>query len=427
MIDKTDSMETIWSQLTNQIIQHVYSIKPYFWVFTMRAKSNGLLILNLQNEHPVFSIQNKNDASLFSNFSELGLTDKLKGFQIDKVKIAEDQSVIMSLTSENQMFSLKFQLAPYAPRFQLIQFDEILYDSILGWQPKDKIKSKPAILSVDHSLDLEWIIRYSYSMDYLQIIKKTLIRKVKRQEALENDLKTHESSLGYQSIAEAIQSQPNQSWLTYANPHQLPPPHINFKTDFSGIDELFELYKKAKKGIKQTQMQMKLNLAFIETLHPFSKLVPPLSEKDLSLLKSFLEKEHLLSGIESKPTEVLHHSPYYVEYHGVRFSYGKNAKQNHQLTFSIAKKSDIFMHIEGKPGSHLIMHHSQFDHDLLIKGAQVVLALAKQIAGTVTYAKVGSLKQTKTLGLVLIKDSKTIKANADPEFSNKLLENSKRY
>ena len=191
MIDKTDSMETIWSQLTNQIIQHVYSIKPYFWVFTMRAKSNGLLILNLQNEHPVFSIQNKNDAPLFSNFSELGLTDKLKGFQIDKVKIAEDQSVIMSLTSENQTVSLKFQLAPYAPRFQLIQFDEILYDSILGWQPKDKIKSKPAILSVDHSLDIEWIIRYSYSMDYLQIIKKTLIRKVKLQKALKNDLKTH--------------------------------------------------------------------------------------------------------------------------------------------------------------------------------------------------------------------------------------------
>ncbi|MEY3691867.1 MAG: hypothetical protein RLZZ388_38 [Bacillota bacterium] len=427
MVNMTDSMEIIWSQLTNQIIQHVYRLKPHFWVFAFRAKSNGLLILNFQNEHPVFSIQSRNEHPLLSNFSEPGLTDKLKGFQINRISLSDHRAILMSMTQDNQSFMLKVQLAPFAPRFQIIKVDEIVYDSILGWQPKSEIKSKPSHLVIDDSLELDWVIRYSFSIDYLDIVHKTLLRKKKRQSALEEDLKLHIKSLEYQAIAEAIQLQPNQPWNSYPNPFKLLPPHPNFKCDFEGINELFQLVKKAKKGTKLTQLQIKLNLGFIDNLTSYSKLMPPLSVEDLATLKTFLEKEHLLSGVESKPTVVLHHSPYYVEFQGVRFSYGKNAKQNHHLTFSIAKKSDIFMHLEGKPGSHLIIHHSQFDHELIIKGAQLVLALANQFSGTITYAKVGSLKQTKTMGLVMIKDAKKIKANANPEFSNQILEQSKRY
>ncbi len=427
MVNNSVLMDNIWSQLTFQIIQQVYKIKPNFWIFMMRSKSNGLLIFNFENEHPCFSIQNKIDSPLLKFFSESGLTDKLKGSLIHGIKISEDHAIIMSLKNEHQSFVLKFQLAPSAPRFQLLQSDVILYDSILGWHPKENIKSKASKLVIDHSLDVDLIIRYSYSLDYLQIIKKTLARKNKRQLALIEDLHTHTQALGYQAIAEAIQSQPNRDWQHYPNPNQLPAPDVNFKANYAGINQLFQLYKKAKKGVSLSQIQLNLNAAFLERLYPFSIMNPPLSNKDLSSLKAFLEKEHLLSALEPKPTEVFHQSPYYVEFQGVRFSYGKNAKQNHQLTFSIAKKNDIFMHIEGKPGSHVVIHHSQFDHDLMIRGAQIVLALAKQMAGTITYAKVGSLKQTKTLGQVLIKDSKTIKANADLEFSSKILENSKRY
>lgn len=427
MVNKTDSMETIWSQLSKQIIQQVYRIKPYFWVIAFRAKLNGLLLLNFQNERPVFSIQNKIDSPSLSSFLEIGLSEKLRGFQIDEIIIKDDQSVNMTVKNDTQSFILRVQLAPYSPRLQIIKIDEIVYDSILGWHPKNDIKTKASILVIDQSLALDWMMRYSNSLDYLEIIEKTLIRKKKRQLALENDLKWHIKALEYQAIAEAIQLQPNQPWDRHDNPSKLLPPKFNFKTNFEGVNQLFHLVKKAKKGIKIIQLQMKLNLEYINSLKPYSNLIPPLSMEDLISLKSLLEKEHLVSGIESKPTIVLHQSPYYVEFNGVRFSYGKNAKQNHHLTFSIAKKSDIFMHIEGKPGSHLIIHHPQFHHDLLIKGAQLVLALANQIAGTITYAKVGSLKQTKTIGLVMIKDAKIIKANADPEFSKKILEQAKRY
>jgi predicted ribosome quality control (RQC) complex YloA/Tae2 family protein len=111
----------------------------------------------------------------------------------------------------------------------------------------------------------------------------------------------------------------------------------------------------------------------------------------------------------------------------IKYSFGKNSKQNDFLTFSIAKKNDIFMHIYGEPGSHLILHHTTFDHDAIIKGAQLVLALAKKISGEITYAKVGSLKRTTQIGQVVVKDGKKIKVNANPNWANQVLLTIKRY
>lgn len=427
MVKYHDTMESIWGSLKHQIIQHIFNIKPYYWIITFRAKSQGMLILNLKNEHPTFSIKPKMEHKDLSNFIEIGLSEKCKGFQVIDVSISSDNIVSLSLREEGQMMKLMIQLAPYAPRFQLEQNNHLIFDSVLGWQSKKSIQRKHSQLVKDDSLNLDEMIRNNYSIEYLLIIRKTLEKKSRRLIALNEDLNSHQLALGYKSIAEAIQIQPNNFWNHYPNPNDLPPPRKTFKADYQGISELFQLYKRAKKGIDATQLQIEENLVFMNHLVTFSKMEIPLTSSDLLNLKTFLENHHLLSGTHTKPTEVRHTSPYFVEDKNVRFSFGKNAKQNHHLTFSIAKKSDIFMHIEGKPGSHLIIHHAAFDHDLLIKGAQLILALAKQISGTVTYAKVGSLKQTSTLGLVIVKDAKNIKVNADPLISTKLLENAKRY
>jgi predicted ribosome quality control (RQC) complex YloA/Tae2 family protein len=148
---------------------------------------------------------------------------------------------------------------------------------------------------------------------------------------------------------------------------------------------------------------------------------------ELDIVKSFLVREHLISGIKPKPILVSHESPYFIIEKNIKYSFGKNSKQNDFLTFSIAKKNDVFMHIYGEPGSHLILHQTNFDHDGIIKGAQLVLALAKKISGEITYAKVGSLKRTTQIGQVIVKDAKKIKVNANPDWANQMLKMVKRY
>jgi len=40
---------------------------------------------------------------------------------------------------------------------------------------------------------------------------------------------------------------------------------------------------------------------------------------------------------------------------GYTIMIGKNAKMNDHLTFKIAKPNDIFLHVSGQPGSHVII------------------------------------------------------------------------
>ena len=75
----------------------------------------------------------------------------------------------------------------------------------------------------------------------------------------------------------------------------------------------------------------------------------------------------------------------------------------------------------------IILHHNQFDHELVLKGCQLALALANKLSAEVTYAKVGSLKRTTQIGQVIIKDHKTLKVNANPAWSDKILREVKRY
>jgi hypothetical protein len=75
----------------------------------------------------------------------------------------------------------------------------------------------------------------------------------------------------------------------------------------------------------------------------------------------------------------------------------------------------------------VIVHHPVFDHDVLIQGAQLVLALAGKISGRVTYAKVGSLKATTKLGQVIVKDARTIQVNSLDSFWQPFIEQAQRY
>jgi predicted ribosome quality control (RQC) complex YloA/Tae2 family protein len=179
--------------------------------------------------------------------------------------------------------------------------------------------------------------------------------------------------------------------------------------------------------MKEVNQQLKLNKQVIDTYVYHLNLMAKPTWHDLEVVQSFLIQEHFISGINPKPVQVSHQSPYYILDKNTKYSFGKNSKQNDYLTFSIAKKSDTFMHIYGEPGSHLIVHQAKFDHDAIIKGAQLVLALAKKISGEVTYAKVGSLKRTTQAGQVIVKDAKKMKVNANPDWANQMLAMVKRY
>jgi len=412
-------------------INHIYLFPSHDWILFLNGKPDLGWVICLDNVNPRMHIQSL--ITQYSSFKDLiphGLDQHLHNLIIQAVHV--DDSFRLNITLSNQdalseSLILRIQLAPYAPRLTLLNNEVIVFDSILGWQPKELIKPKLSRFIFDSTLDIATLHLNFLAKEYQSLMKLHYQKKVKRQSALEKDLTTHEEQLNYKVIAEAIQMNPNLSWADYPNPFHLKQPTLSFKCNYDGVNHLFRLIKKAKQGMKEVNHQLKLNQETIDTyLHHLNLVAKPTWE-ELKVVQSFLIDEHFISGINPKPVQVSHQSPYYIIDKNIKYSFGKNSKQNDYLTFSIAKKSDIFLHIDGEPGSHLIVHQAKFDHDAIIKGAQLVLALAKKISGQVTYAKVGSLKRTTQIGQVIVKDAKKMKVNANPDWANQMLAMVKRY
>ncbi len=423
----------ITDSLIGKKINHIYLLPNHDWILLLSGKPELGWIICLDNVNPRMNVESLlGNQTYFKDLTPHGLDQHLHGLMIQVVNVDSNQRLtIKGVDNEKEsttiFYLLTIQLAPYAPRLSLIKNDITLFDSILGWQPKEIIKPKLSRLAFDNTLNIETLKTNFLSKEYQSLMKSQHQKKVKRQSALEKDLLTHQKNMNYKNIAESIQTEPNKLWSDYPNPFDLPKPNLTFQCNYEGVNYLFRLFKKAKKGIDEVNQQIKKNKDIIDDYLFHLNLVKNPSLNSLDLIQSFLVQEHLISGIKPKPIQISHQSPYFIIDKNTKYSYGKNSKQNDFLTFSIAKKSDIFMHIYGEPGSHLIIHQSKFDHDAIIKGAQLVLALANKISGEVTYAKVGSLKRTTQLGQVAVKDAKKIKINANPDWANQLLKTAKRY
>lgn len=422
---------TFTASILGKKINHIYLFPSHDWILSFNGKPDLGWVICLDNVNPRMHIQSlltKNPS--FKDLIPHGLDQHLHDLVIQDAYLDDAIRLNIKLTNQeglSESLILRIQLAPYAPRLTLLKNEMPVFDSILGWQPKELIKPKLSRIVFDSSLDIATLHLNFLAKQYQSLMKLHHQKKVKRQTALEKDLTTHEEKLHYKVIAEAIQMNPNLSWSDYPNPFALPQPTLSFKCNYDGVNHLFRLFKKAKQGIKEVKQQLKLNQETIDTFVYHLNLVAKPTWRDLEVVQSFLIQEHFISGINPKPVQVSHQSPYFIIDNNTKYSFGKNSKQNDYLTFSIAKKSDTFMHIYGEPGSHLIVHQTKFDHDAIIKGAQLVLALAKKISGEVTYAKVGSLKRTTQLGQVIVKDVKKMKVNANPDWANQMLALVKRY
>lgn len=426
---KMNQLPSNLRQLKGEKISFFFHILPHTYGLCFQSKPSIYLVFHFDNQNPSYFIDTKAtiderqdilhpfSATLKHRYIKEIFLDDLNRLHLDLVHRKDD----------TKMLSLILQLTPYQPRWMAFQDKQLLFDSILGFNPQTIPNNKQAVLKENNMLALEDLLLHSQIRAYQKIIQSQLDKLLVRKNHLQKDRVIHEKNTHYREIAESIHTNPNQPWITYNNPHNLPLPKGFFQTDFKGINLLFHLYKKAKQGVIKTNEQLLLIDKKIHHYHNVLALSANPNQETVTQLMRFLIEEHLISGTKPKPEIIHHFSPYFVEENSVRYSFGKNAKQNDHLTFTIAKKNDIFMHLQDQPGHHLILHLSTFNHEYLIKGAQLLLTLSNKSAGHIIYAKVGSLKKTKELGKVIVKDKKLLKVNAQHDWATSLLKHIKRY
>lgn len=95
------------------------------------------------------------------------------------------------------------------------------------------------------------------------------------------------------------------------------------------------------------------------------------------------------------------YQPHYLVLEQGKIGFGMNGLQNETLTFKIAKKDDLFIHVKDYPGSHIIIMEGKDDPEVLLIACELALYLSHLQDGTVYITEKKNVKKnSEKVGLV---------------------------
>ena len=119
--------------------------------------------------------------------------------------------------------------------------------------------------------------------------------------------------------------------------------------------------------------------------------------QDILQLKEELVQEGYLKNRQARrlsPKHLEKAQPHYLVGDSYKIGFGLNAYQNEQLTFHIAQKTDIFVHVKDYPGSHVVILSGDSEKTRLL-AAELALYLSDLDSGDVVVTPVREVKKNK--------------------------------
>lgn len=129
-------------------------------------------------------------------------------------------------------------------------------------------------------------------------------------------------------------------------------------TPAQNAQKMYKLYNKAKKAKEVLTEQIKLweaELVYLDSVKEFLSRAE--TEEDLAEIRDELYRSGYASRMKGyKPPKQIKARPMrFTTTDGKQLLVGRNNIQNDQLTFRVAAKDDIWFHVKGIPGSHVIL------------------------------------------------------------------------
>ena len=403
------------SAVENQTLSAIFQGEKSLIMLKFQGGKNPLLGIDSTQHAPRIFLIEHDAPSLLHDLHEHRLSGKLKGWLCFKL-VKDAHAIAFHFRSKSEVTTqiLTWYGSIHAPHWVLKQNNQIVMHG-LDLHPPFKVRAEKPLAPLQViKTNLSTLVIPFFMQSFQTLLDQAITIKKRRQKALIEDDKNHELHLVAKTIAEDILSQQKID-LTYLKSHyQFVFPYDRYPTIGSLTSALFNMYKRAKQGLVQCDKQSQLNQTSLNELLTLREQTLQLNLERYQSLKGDLERLHLLHTSKDKQSKNAAYAPYRLSYKDISLSFGKNKQQNHHLTFHLAKKNEIFLHIKDYPGSHIILHQTSFDHDALIFAGQLALYLSKQTSGEVTYAKVGSLKAGQTVGAVIVKDARHMKIHANP-------------
>ena len=196
------------------------------------------------------------------------------------------------------------------------------------------------------------------------------------------------------------------------------------------LEYLYKIYKKAKQTLimstdylNKTQDELDYIISLLDQISFFNEddfieLIKEIKSNNIVPIKNnIIIKKNSISSVK----------PYYIEVDGIKIGYGKNNIQNDFLTFSIAKKTDYFLHIDKTHGPHVVIFDSNPNNNIKEIASELAVYLAKNNGGDVIFTSIKNVKKMGQLGKVKVVNYETFLIKEFKHDIKNLLESSKRF
>lgn len=245
----------------------------------------------------------------------------------------------------------------------------------------------------------EWYIEYTASSNKIKTLKKNLNKALKRR--LKKDRGTVKKLLEEINNKESYNRYKETADILAANMYQLKTGmkvvevfdfykneniFLNLDEKLSPKENLDSYYKKYNKGKRAVDFALKRKVELEENISYFESLETYLDNaKTLDVLESLQEEfaqEGIVKKISTKRKKKNKEISVGIEDmpNGIVIFYGRNNKENEYITFKIAEKNDIWLHIKDLPGSHVIIKGADIDmveDEVLFRAGELARAYSK--------------------------------------------------
>ncbi len=245
----------------------------------------------------------------------------------------------------------------------------------------------------------EWYIEYTDSSNKVNTLKKNMAKalktRIKREKGtitkLEKDINNEDKFNRYKEYGDILaaniymikgRSKVVEVFDFYSNENIL----LELDEKLSPQENLESYYKKYNKGKKSVEyatnriVELEDRIEYLESLESYLK-----NAKTIEVLEN-LQDEFVEEGLIKKVKEKRNKKKKDIKVGveevegGIVILYGRNNKENEHITFKLADKDDIWLHVKDLPGSHCIIKGVSIDEvedEVLFRAGELCRAYSK--------------------------------------------------
>ena len=433
-------------KLSSNHISNVTIINSFDLIMSFSNYRQEKLLISLNPQNPFLSLIEIKDScpTKIGSLNDTLRKEVKDGYILDVEVINEDRIISIEYGYTNEYFDkeirfLVIEFIPHRPNLFLLDENKKIrfafhYSDMSSTRPvlkgliyQEPINENKIIEDFDYESYKKESLSYYYQAKHrrleeqfkpvLQHIKsriKTLKQKIA---VLNKEMDEANQGLQCQEIGSSILalSYDEESLKDYIEENNIGY-DWNIKPSINA-EKYFKRYKKYKRTLEMDQLELDKTSDEINYLTDCLNQTRFMNEEDVVELGNLLFPHKFKLPARRK----VEYKPDSIKVDGATIYFGKNAKQNDNLTFKKANRDYTFVHIKDYHGSHVVIDQNKPSNEVLLTACEIALLLSGKDCGDVQVTLIKNVKKGTTPGQAILGSYQTYTINKIREKTADLL------